>query len=136
MNYIEILKTYGDRGAEIVNALEVLRREVNRTSLRKVSARLGYSITALSLILNDKYSARLDKVATAVMEMIARFPCPHTGAEISQEKCQATCMAKAPTHNPMAMRQWRCCKTCQHGQKFLNTQESGGNKNVASGIER
>ncbi|MDR2172657.1 MAG: helix-turn-helix transcriptional regulator [Burkholderiales bacterium] len=116
---------------EIERAIEILRREVALTSYRKVAERLGYSITAISMALNGKYGASMDKMAAAVMQMIARFPCPHTGAEISQEKCKATCTAKAPTHNPMAMRQWRYCKTCQQGHKFLNS-KNGGNENVAS----
>jgi transcriptional regulator with XRE-family HTH domain len=116
---------------EIDHAIEILRREVALTSYRKVAARLGYSITSISMILNGKYNARLDKVAAEIMQMIARYSCPHTGAEMSPEECEATCSAKAPTHNPMAMRHWRYCKTCQHGQRFLNS-KNGGKGNVAS----
>ncbi|MCL2297785.1 MAG: helix-turn-helix transcriptional regulator [Proteobacteria bacterium] len=115
---------------DVERAIEILRREVESSSYRKVAARLGYSITTISMILNGKYQATLEKVAAEIMQMIARYPCPHTGEELSPEKCKATCAGKAPTHNPMAMRHWRACQVCPHGQRFLNG-KNGGNENVA-----
>lgn len=102
---------------EITAAIELLRAEVQRTSLRKVAPRLGLSITTISLVLAGKYPAKMERVASKTLAMLAKHVCKHTGADIAPIDCAAISSSKAPTHNPSKMAHWRTCRACAHAKK-------------------
>lgn len=95
----------------------ILKARVDVSSRSSVARDLGYSTTAISLIMNGKYAGSTDKVSTRVLEVYTRIACPHTGAEMPLLMCIETANGKAPTHNPMKMSHWRACQHCPHRQK-------------------
>ena len=96
----------------------LLAEECARTSTGKVAERLGYSRTAISLILNGKYLGKPDKIAKAVIRVLqASVACPFTGADVEKAVCREKSASRAPTHNPQAMAQWSACQRCQNNCK-------------------
>ncbi|MDP1681045.1 MAG: hypothetical protein Q8L39_04645 [Burkholderiales bacterium] len=77
-----------------------------------VAEALDVSRTTISLVLDDKYPAKTDKIEAKVMDMYARVPCPHLNETISINACRAHALRAAPTNSPREMRHWRACQTC------------------------
>lgn len=92
--------------------LDLLKQAVERTNTQVVADELGISRTVVSLILNDKYPAKTDKVAEKVLAVYSRVECPHTGENISMATCKTHHTSAAPTSSPRAMRLWRACQSC------------------------
>ncbi|RRD90112.1 XRE family transcriptional regulator [Conchiformibius steedae] len=90
----------------------ILKARVDESSRSAVARDLGYSTTAISLIMNGKYAGSTDKVSERVLEVYTRIACPYTGAEMPLMACMETANGKAPTHNPMKMAHWRACQNC------------------------
>lgn len=95
------------------NWMEILRAEVAKSSQSKVAKKLGYSITTVSHILNDKYAGKTDKFAQKVIEVFAVVECPYLNKEIAKPECVEFSSCKAPTHNPIKMQHWRACQQCK-----------------------
>lgn len=97
------------------NWMDMLKAEADRTSIGEVAERIGYSRTAISLVLSGKYPGKTDKVARAVTRILAQsIACPYSGKDIPPEECRALSTRRAPTHNPQALGQWRACQQCQN----------------------
>lgn len=97
--------------------LELIRAEATRTSNAAVALRLGYSRTAISLLLAGKYPGRPDKIekkAIEVLEPAVTVDCPYLGESIPIPQCQQYSVRKVPTHNPQKMAHWRACQECQN----------------------
>lgn len=94
--------------------LTILKAEIAATSQAKTAKKLGYSETAISLILNGKYRGKTDKFAATVIAILAKVNCPYTGLEIDIITCHETAYSKAPSHNHVKMKQWRACQNCPH----------------------
>lgn len=96
--------------------LDLLRKEVEALpkpgGIKIVAARIGYSRTAVSLVLADKYPGKTDRLAQRVMEVLGEVECPSEGRTIAYSECQLMRLREAPTHNPALMRHWRCCQSC------------------------
>lgn len=90
----------------------VLKDEAERSSLRRLGEKLGYSKTALSMILRGTYYGKTDKAAAAVRHALLRYTCPHSGETMSATACRTIAHAPPPTHNPIKMQQWRACQNC------------------------
>lgn len=97
--------------------LDLLRAEAERTSMRSVAARLGYSPTTISLVLSGKYPGRPDKIAKAVLAQLDVVTCPYLRQNLPQVECQRIAHAPAPTHHPMKLSHWRACQGCPHRHK-------------------
>ena len=105
------------------NWMEMLRAEADRTSIGDAAIRIGYSRTAISLVLAGKYAGKTDKVAKAVSRVLATsVDCPYLGDHITSEACREKSLSRAPTHNPQAMGQWRACQRCPNKCKKGNEQ--------------
>lgn len=95
--------------------LDLLRAEAARTSIGAVADRLGYSRTAVSLVLSGKYSGKTDRIAKAVIELLEQaVACPYLGQPIAADLCRSHATGPAPTHNPLKMAHWRACQQCQN----------------------
>ena len=90
----------------------ILEARVAESSRGVAAKELGYSLTAVSLIMNGKYAGSTDKVCERVLEVYTRITCPHTETEMLLMACMETANGKAPTHNPMKMAHWRACQNC------------------------
>ncbi len=87
--------------------------EVARTSIAATARRLGYSRTAVSLVLAGKYPGRTDTLAARVLAELGRVTCPHLGRTVTPGDC-AISGGRVPTSSPAALRLWRACQTCPH----------------------
>nr|DAJ24586.1 MAG TPA: Transcriptional regulator, LacI family regulator, Lacl family, Protein.33A [Caudoviricetes sp.] len=90
-----------------------LKDEAERSSLRRLGEKLGYSKTALSMILRGTYYGKTDKAAAAVRRALLRYTCPHSGETMSATACRTIAHAPPPTHNPIKMQHWRSCQKCE-----------------------
>ncbi len=99
---------------DVAAAMQHLRTEVARTSIRKTAARLGVCPATISLALRDQYPASHEQLALRVMRMVKERHCPYLHKPIPPEQCAATCTAPAPIHNPAKMAHWKVCAQCEH----------------------
>lgn len=92
--------------------LTLLRAEAERTSMRAVAGRLGYSPTAISLVLAGKYAGKPDRIAKAALALLDVVECPHTGQTMPLVECRTIAHGSAPMHHPMKLGHWRACQRC------------------------
>lgn len=90
----------------------LLKTQIKAKTAQAVAVELGYSKTALSLIMNGKYVGKTDRVRDAVMNRYAFVECPHRVQTIAMYDCISLAHSPAPTHNPIKMQQWRACQSC------------------------
>lgn len=97
-----------------MNWLELLKKAIddNPRGRAGVAEVLDVSRTTISLVVDNKYPAKTDKIAALVLHHYARVNCPHLGAEIGIDECRAHANRTAPTNSPREMRHWRACQTC------------------------
>lgn len=91
----------------------VLKEEVEKNGTAKTAAKLRYSMTSISLILNGKYSGKPDRVAAKVREVFRKVMCPFENRRMDRTECIEIALAPAPTHNPIKMQHWRSCQKCE-----------------------
>ena len=94
----------------------LLTDKVAQSSRNKVAKELGYSLTAISLVMNGKYAGNPDRLRDKVLQQYSTVRCPHQGKTIALHVCQDLAQSPAPTHNPLKMQQWRACQKCPHNQ--------------------
>lgn len=64
--------------------LELLQREVARSSRQKVANQLGVSRTTVSLVMAGKYGAATDAIAQRVLNTFGHIDCPVVGQIFTQ----------------------------------------------------
>jgi len=101
--------------------VEVLRAEAEKPKRTKqaIANELGVSRTAISLICDGKYSARMDKVsakiAPKVMALYAcKVWCPHLRADLTPDACRHHATEAMPKSDPAKLRHWVACRNCPH----------------------
>jgi hypothetical protein len=99
--------------------LALLKIEVAKDgqSVSSVAARIGMPRPSLSLLVNDTYPARLDKVgnkyAAKVLALLKdQLHCPHLRKGISLETCRHHAGRPMSTNNPERMSQFMACRAC------------------------
>lgn len=97
--------------------LAVLRDQVRRTSITQVARDLGYSHTAISLLLAGKYGSGARIARAALAFYYERRHCPHLEREITGGECMTFAARPFSTHNPDDNRHWRACQRCPHKQE-------------------
>lgn len=97
-----------------MNWLDMLRKAVeeNERGCAGVAEVLDVSRTTISLVLNDKYPAKTEKIEAKVMDAYARVECPHLAETIGINACRGHALRTAPTNSPREMRHWRACQSC------------------------
>lgn len=90
----------------------ILKREIENSSQRRVADKLGYSMTAINLVVNGKYKGKTDKIAAKVMLAYTNITCPFLEQIITSQQCRDYAHGPAPTHNPAKMQHWRVCQSC------------------------
>ena len=97
----------------------LLVAEVARDPRKKagVATRLGVCRAYVSRVMSTGSSAIPDVPQKFIDRVIDRFHvvdhCPATQQPQPRAICNKS-NGPAPTHNPLAMRVWRCCQTCPH----------------------
>ena len=94
----------------------LLDRAVAASDIQAVADRLDLSRTTVSLVVNNKYPARPDKIAVRVMDVLGRVACPYLLVEITRAQCREFHGGRAPTSSPREMRHWRACQGCDIGK--------------------
>ncbi|ANQ83665.1 hypothetical protein dqs_0589 [Azoarcus olearius] len=83
--------------------------------ITKVADRLGVSRTYVSLVLSRKKDPVPQAfVGRVINRLYVVAECPATGHPQPRSECSRLAKGAAPTHNPLAMRIWKCCQTCAH----------------------
>lgn len=90
----------------------ILQEQVKSRSRSAVARELGYSPTAISLLMNQKYPGKTDKIAAKILAHYSFVSCPHQMRDIKISECEGIAHGQAPTHNPIKMAQWRACLKC------------------------
>ena len=109
--------------------VDVLRAEAGKPKRTKkdIADELGVSRTAISLICDGKYSAKMDKVsaklAPKVMAMYAcKMWCPYLHSDLTPESCRHHASAPMPTSDPDKLRHWAACRNCPHNPVSTNSE--------------
>jgi hypothetical protein len=97
---------------DAIRAFDLLVRRCEELSVTQVAARIGYSRTAVSLVLNGRYSAGADKLLRKVVAVFGKIDCPYLGQAITAADCAGYALRACPTHNPSQMQFWRVCRIC------------------------
>jgi hypothetical protein len=99
--------------------LKLLQEAVDRTSCAQVAREMqtatgrAISRTTISLVYDNKYPARTDKIEEMVLSTYGKVVCPFLDSEITLAQCRQHHESNAPTSSPRAMRHWRACQGCQ-----------------------
>lgn len=108
-----------DINAKRTLALQLLADAVKAAGKRGksgVAARLGYGRSLISRVLSP--NDPLEPSEALVDRIIDRYhvipACPATEKEQPRLECLRLSRGAAPMHNPLAMRIWKTCQTCQH----------------------
>lgn len=96
------------------HTLALAQAAVNATSRAAVAGEIGFSRTAVSLYLSGKYPADPREVEAAIRARYDRYPCPHTGQEISGPECQKRGSSPRPFGGRAKQAHWDACQACQH----------------------
>lgn len=109
--------------------VEVLRTEAEKPKRTKqaIANELGVSRTAISLICDGKYSARMDKVsakiAPKVMALYAcKVWCPHLRDDLTPDACRHHATEPMPKSDPAKLRHWVACRNCPHNPVSAKTE--------------
>ncbi|KGJ19332.1 hypothetical protein [Paracoccus sanguinis] len=95
--------------------LDLLRAEKARgRTTADIARQLGFARTSISLLLSGNYpAARAPKIEAKVLEVFGRaIVCPHLGAEIERDACDAHRTSPMPTSSADRLRHWTACRTC------------------------
>lgn len=87
---------------------------VSATNKAAVAREIGYSRSAVSLYLGDKYPAEPGEIEAAIRARYDRYVCPHTGQEISGPECQKRAGQPKPFGGRAKSAHWEACQACQH----------------------
>ncbi len=95
--------------------MDLLRAEVERTSMTAAAERLDVSRTAISLLLSGKYTADPTRMHARILDVLGGVWCPHLDQDIPRSQCRAWHSRQRPPAQTAAdVRHWRACQTCAH----------------------
>lgn len=115
-------------GAAIPDWVEALAVECDRIGQRKAATIIGYSASAVNMVLQNKYgrdgrSARgnLPAIEMAVRGTILKqsISCPTLG-EIPADRCKSNQQAPWAPHNPQRIALYHACRACPNSRKNAN----------------
>jgi len=108
--------------------IAILRDEVAKTNATQVAGVIGYSRTAVSLVLAGKYNGGTDQIAKSVMDAYSdRLMCPHLKADITPSDCRSFQAAPMPQSEPRKLKHWMACRTCPLADPSHNQMEAEAN---------
>lgn len=90
-------------------------KEAGHGGISRVAERLGVSRTYVSLVHSGaKHPVPQAFVDRVIDRLHIVAECPATQQPQRRGDCRRIALGAAPTHNPLAMRIWKCCQTCAH----------------------
>lgn len=82
-------------------------------AVSRVAARLGVSRSYVSQVINNLRPSVPQQFIDRVIDRLhVVSECPATGLPQPRSECRRLALGPAPTHNPLAMRFWKCCQAC------------------------
>lgn len=109
-------------GAATPDWIDALARECDKTSQRKVAALLGVSVTAVNLLLKNKYAPRdhteMARRARSIL-MVTMVACPVLGV-MGRADCRREQAKPLVTCNPISIQLFRACRD---GCRFFEGKE-------------
>ncbi len=98
------------------HAFDLCRSVVDASTKTAVAEAIGYSRTAISLYLDGKYGAGVEKLEAAILARYDIYPCTHNNVEISGPDCQRRATAPRPFGGRAKEAHWLACQVCQHNK--------------------
>lgn len=94
--------------------LERLKQTVADSNIAAVAEKIGVSRTTLSLVVNGKYPAGLDKVLERFDRTYLDVNCPFAGRELTRRECKDRSTAPKPMGGQAKTAWWEACQVCEH----------------------
>lgn len=86
-----------------------------RGGISRVAVKLGVSRPYVSQVLNGlRSNVPPAFIARVIERLYVVAECPATFMPQPRSECRRLARGVAPTHNPLAMRIWKCCQACPH----------------------
>lgn len=93
--------------------MEILRREVEATSITAVARKIGYARSSVSNLFYGRYPGSPHKIGAKIVEVFAaEIRCPHLNCDIVPAACREAREAPMPTNNARQLRHWTACQSC------------------------
>lgn len=93
--------------------MDILKREVDASSVAEVARKIGYARGSVSLLFHGKYPGNPHKIGAKIIEVFsAEIECPHLKRDIAPAECRETREAPMPTNNARHLRHWTACQNC------------------------
>ena len=83
-------------------------------SRQQIAQDIGYSRPAVSLYLNGRYSAGVDKIEAEIIKVYDRRDCPHLGTPVDLTTCHKQALRPKPFGGRERLAWWETCQTCPH----------------------
>lgn len=96
------------------DAMRLLLQQRETKTMDMIATEIGYSRTAISLYLADKYGAGVDKLEAALLARYQTRTCPHTGHEKHPLECVRIALRPRPYGWPESEAIWLACQACPH----------------------
>lgn len=91
----------------MVDWLELLKAEVEKSSVAAVARELDYARPSISLVVHGKYPGKTDRIKARVLAVYAdKIACPVTGTPMTRAEFEQIRAAPMPTSNPKRLKQW------------------------------
>lgn len=104
---------------EVPAWVAVLAAHADRSGLAAAAAAIGYSKTAVSLVIQCRYGADTARLRSAVEERLGvadtQFRCPVLGP-IDPTRCQSSSAAAGDGRNQLAAMLRDACRSCPHAK--------------------
>lgn len=114
-------KTQAAWGGDLPDWLVILCQAIDQPgqSQAKVAAVIGYSPSAVSCVLANRYRAPLGGIEQAVRGRLmgARVDCPGLGELITTADCLEWQGKQVSTSNPLCVRMRRACRDCPNSRR-------------------
>lgn len=100
---------------------QVLSEEVKKATISEVARKIGYSRTAVSLVLSGKYVGETTAIASKVLETFTNHvSCPFLEKDINKGDCNDYQSRPMPTSHPRHLDHWMACRDgCPHSVQSL-----------------
>lgn len=96
------------------HSLYLAQIAIENSSITAVAVQIGFSRTALSLYMADKYPAEVGEIEAAIRARYDVYICPHTIQLITGPACKQRATQPKPFGGKAKLAHWQACQSCQH----------------------
>lgn len=97
----------------------LLVKELVKPKMRQkdVGEKIGYSRSAVSLLIHNKYNYPHEDIKEAILKNLAYVECSIFQKMINIEKCEQQQKKPFSAINPKLKKDWLVCNACPHNQR-------------------